>query len=188
MLGDTPMTRTKSTYLTILAVLLSPMGANADIISVDVLALDHSYNSSEGTGLDTGVDIEIGDVLAMVATGCWSAGNNNRTSDADGLVGPNPCSGDAWNFGLYTRDGLSAPYGSLVGKIGSGSFFIVGTAFSETTTTAGRLYLYYWDTFTPDNSGSVNVQIHTSVPEPGTLALLGLGLLGMGAARRRKKA
>ena len=48
-----------------------------------------------------------------------------------------------------------------------------------------------WYTNDRDSSGDIPAQfsldnIVVRVPEPGTLALLGLGLLGMGIVRRRK--
>ncbi len=42
--------------------------------------------------------------------------------------------------------------------------------------------------FSPDGLRVIDAElIHVPVPEPGTFALLGIGLFGMGLARRRKQ-
>ena len=88
------------------------------------------------------------------------------------------------NF-LYTADGLTAPYGSLVGEIGNGAYFLVGTSFSGAANATGELKLLYWDSDSANNIGQVTANI-TAVPEPANIALLGLALGAFALTRRRK--
>ncbi len=85
-------------------------------------------------------------------------------------------------FGLWTQHGISLHYGSLVGELG-GTWFKIGTSFNAAAPDTGTLKLYYWDS----NAESVSVSINDSVdiPESTTLALMGLGLAGIGYRRRR---
>lgn len=139
--------------------------------------------------------------VSVAANDLWSAGPLPRWSNADGLVGdlfytagtdsevPVYAIGTQIGqaFSLHGQGGLSAAYGSLVGQIGNGSFFKIGTSYSGTATAAGILNLYYFDSINSDNTGSISAHV-TAVPEPETYAMLlaGLGLFG-GIYRRRKQ-
>lgn len=160
--------------------------ANATIINVDAMA--DSWNSGSGSGNNTGINLAAGDYLSVTAAAddLWSAGEGDRTSNANGL---DPCTASGTNFGyLAGPNGFTACYGALVGRIGTGDFFVVGTNYGSAVADSGLLRLFYWDTFTGDNSGSVAANVNVrSVPEPATLGLLGLALAGVGTLRRRKR-
>jgi len=76
---------------------------------------------------------------------------------------------------------------SLMGKIGAGNFFFVGTDFDQVMAEAGALLLYYWDSNAGDNTEfvSVDISLNPDLPAPGALGLIGLGL-GFLLYRRRK--
>lgn len=103
-------------------------------------------------GGSTGITVEAGQVVTFSATGTWTydADDGGIVSDADGAAGV---------FGATTRL-PSAPYNALIGKIGSGSWFLVGKNNTITMSASGTLYLAMNDTsFYVDNGGSQSVDI-----------------------------
>ena len=178
---------------------LVPAIAAATPMPFDVYALAHSSNSGVGTGLNTGLFFNAGDPFTVeVDPGdLWNAGDLPRWSNADGLTGNLYATGSddsgqsagtliGQNWGVHSIPGvLSAPFGTLVGSIG-GEFFILGTGFAGVAPASGTLRLYYWDTYTPDNTEFVTAFVDPSpASEPGTL-LLGLaGLLALSRRRNR---
>lgn len=151
--------------------------------SATTVTVESAANSSGGgVGLATGFVLAAGDAFQVWANirDTWSLGNNDpgctRESNADGLTA---C------FPAYNQGNLTTRYGTLVGQIGSGDFFVVGSHFSGTALTSGELHLYNWDSNTGDNSGSIAAKLG-AVPLPaGGLLLLG-ALGGIAALRRRK--
>lgn len=155
-------------------------------------------SSSGGVGYNTGIGLTAGNILtiSVAASDLWSAGALPRWSDANGLVGDlfatgSDESGEAAgtkigsNFGTWTQDGFTAPYGALVGKIGN-SYQLLGTNFNGPAWDTGTLSLFYWDSNSGDNGASIDVSI-AAVPEPAAWAFMLFGFAGVGFAMRRKK-
>lgn len=183
----------------LLAILVSSLGmttANAETFEVFAQA----NSATGGSGLNTGLTFSMGDMISgsVASDDLWSAGALPRWSNADGLIADLYATGTdesgysvgtriGASFALYNKNGLSAPYGSLVGEI-EGNYFLMGTSFEIAAPETGALKLYYWDENNGDNIGSVLATITTPVSEPATLALMigGLGLVGLMTTRRRK--
>lgn len=175
----------------------------ASAATVQVFAFQNS--SGGGLGALAGV-VNAGDALSITVDplDLWSAGALPRWSNANGLTGPllatgSDESGQAANtligqsFGIHTQGNLSAAFGTLVGRIGGGDYFAVGTSFNGTAGSTGLLELYYWDLNFSDNrefiTATVNIGNTSVVPLPAAAWLFVAGSLGMvGVARRRKQA
>ena len=170
--------------------------ASAATFVVD--AFTHSSNAGAGTPLNTGIALTAGQTLTVSSStnDLWSAGALPRFSDANGLVGNRfataaddsgqaPGTQIGQNFGLWNNFGYDAPYGALVGRIGS-SYQLLGANFSGPAWATGTLELFYWDSNQGDNAGSIAFDIN-AVPEPATWGMMIMGFGVMGAAMRRRR-
>jgi len=110
-------------------------------------------------------------------------GSSGPASFGPGFGGfPSTTSGDSVfleDFGL----GIDVPQGYVSGTSLSSSATYSGTLASLNVTPG--TYTWTWDAGA--NSYVLNVPPATSVPEPGMLTLLGLGLTGIGLSRRKRK-
>jgi len=187
------MKRTKSTYLTLLTVLLSPMAANADPIlfsdnghwyeyvsgdltwgDARLAALASSHMGSSGylatVTSEAENDFLYALLLAAEGDGGWLGGTDEETEGsfkwADG-----PEAGQLFS---YTNWAPLEPNECCQGE----------DYVHLTTINAGG-----WNDLAADNLTYFLTGYfveYNAVPEPGTLALLGIGLFGMVLARRRK--
>ena len=129
---------------------------SSNIKRVKIFAKANSLGG--GVAKDTGIDLIKGQSFTVRANPSqrWRAGEGLRVSNANGIKA----------FGKFTSHNLSALYGSLVGRIGNGKYFLVGTDFATTADTSGRLFLLYWDENNQDNSGSISVVISSQKRNP----------------------
>ena len=156
-------------------------GASAATVTVDA-----KLNSSTGgSGMNTGFAVLAGHSYKVTAalTDTWDLGVGNdiphpRITNADGLTA---------YVGGWTQDFFNALYGTLVGTIGAGNFFALGTNTTFVAATSGTLFLYNFDSYSDDNGGEIEVTV-SAVPVPAAGFLLFGALGGLALLRRRKTA
>ncbi len=157
------------------AALLAVSGlAAADTL---VTTVDAKNNSIAGgiAGADSFILIA-NSTFSVTATGTWQNDPNaSYLSDANGHADS-----------TYTYDGATFDIGSLVGQIGNGAYFLIGTSLVDASTGAGgQLKLFYWDSDAYNNLGHVEATV-SAVPEPTNVALMALALGAFALTRRRK--
>ncbi len=197
------------------ALIVGAFSANAAVLSASDNTFG-SFDASSGnrtftlgSGLVSDVNISItfakcdDPSIGVGGTACIGQGNSFNSEIVFRLTNPFGTTVNLVNAGTYS--GASPGSGrvtvtfddeaaSVVGgsTVLGGSFRPVGnlSAF-DGADAAGLWTLFIQDTVGADRldyfSSTLNVTTGNNVPEPGSLALLGLGMIGLGLARRRRQ-
>jgi hypothetical protein len=222
------MNKTKSTFLALLAVLLSPMAANADLITSNTITDSTVIDfSTQATVSSLSGPIQIGVAVGEDITVTGSPNTGLYTNfNGWGLI-----ANGTWGDGMTYISANDARPGDLIFSFNDGPVSAVGGFMNHAPGRGSDLLISVLDEFmnvlesynittmanivTPgglnaggfrgiDRLGQADISYFVvtgyvqvlddltfaraeSVPEPGTLALLGIGLFGMGLARRNKK-
>lgn len=158
--------------------LMISLGAATEVSAVLVDVWAQANSIMGGTPLTT-IHLNQGQIFTVTTdpNDLWKAGNPLRWSNADGLTkdifatgwddsGATSGTQIGKNYGLYTLNGLAAPFGMLVGRIGT-TYFRLGSSFAGPAPATGWLELMYWDSNSIDNTDKITVAVHT--PEASTL-------------------
>lgn len=174
----------KFSRVALAAALLAASGFAAAATSVTVTVDAKANSIAGGTGYDTGVSLNEGESFSAVVANAGTTFWKNDPSD-----GYNATAAGNAGFGTYTAyvgsTGYTFNIGTLVGEVGNGAYFAVGTSYSGTADTGGDLKLFFWDSDAGNNSGTQSVAV-SAVPEPANMALMALALGAFALTRRRK--
>ncbi|MFA6030149.1 MAG: hypothetical protein WC969_09865 [Elusimicrobiota bacterium] len=102
-------------------------------------------NPNPWGGFDSGVFLQPGQNVQVLAAGTWGTGDY-AASGADGVGS---------NGGLDP----ALPLGALVGRVGSGAWFLIGSSATFAATQSGTLWLAMNDSDYMNNFGQLNVEI-----------------------------
>lgn len=157
----------------------STNAGGAGSVNIWLGAYSHGGAYNEGSITLNGVTQSFNLLVATIPTGLVAGDNYHYATTSPG----GSFAGDFNSATNTTGQTVAAWQGAQFNGLAAGTY-------QYQVTGMNTVHWNDWNSLTPNWTGYITITDATSqgVPEPTTLALLGLGLAGMGFARKQKKA